>query len=223
MKIKELSEPFPPENISWRVQGTPYERNGTYNAMALAYIDARDVMDKLDEVCGPENWQDEYEVTSSGLILCKIGIRIGDDWVWKSDGAGETAIESKKGGVSDSFKRAAVHWGIGRYLYRLSSPWVKCDVKVKGTKVYWKSWAEDPWSKVANAPYTVTNDKNSEQIKGAAIKQAINAIKRETGLEGLQEYFTNLYKTDKETASDPEVIKAKDVRKEELTKQKEAA
>lgn len=121
--------------------------------MALAYIDARDVMDRLDGVCGPENWQDEYTVSPTGLTICRIGIRVGDQWVWKSDGAGETAVEKQKGGISDALKRAAVHWGIGRYLYRLDSPWVQCEVNQKNGKTYWKKWSEDPWSKVKNMPY----------------------------------------------------------------------
>tara|TARA_R110000851_G_scaffold284617_1_gene438177 strand:- start:1290 stop:1529 length:240 start_codon:yes stop_codon:yes gene_type:complete len=39
------------------------------------------------------------------------------EWVWKSDGAGETSIEGEKGGFSDAFKRAAVHFGYARELY----------------------------------------------------------------------------------------------------------
>ena len=86
-------------------------------------IDARDVMDRLDNVCGPENWQDRYPHIS-GRVVCEIGIKIGGEWVWKSDGAGDTAVEKEKGGLSDAFKRAGVMWGIGRYLYSLSAPWV---------------------------------------------------------------------------------------------------
>jgi hypothetical protein len=44
--------------------------------------------------------------------------------VWKSDGAGDSDVEAEKGAVSDAFKRAAVKWGVGRYLYDLDSPWV---------------------------------------------------------------------------------------------------
>ena len=120
--------------------------------MALAYLDARDVMDRLDLVCGPENWQSEYVETAKGRVICKIGIRVTDDWVWKSDGAGDTAVEGEKGGISDAFKRAAVHWGIGRYLYRLSAPWVPCDTYERQGKQHWKAWKESPWDHVKNPP-----------------------------------------------------------------------
>jgi hypothetical protein len=56
--------------------------------------------------------------------VCEIGIKCGDEWVWKADGAGDSDIEAEKGALSDAFKRAAVRWGIGRYLYKLKSPWV---------------------------------------------------------------------------------------------------
>ena len=43
--IKEM--PF-----KWRVQSA-----NSYGAKCVAYVDARDVQDRLDEVVGPENWQ----------------------------------------------------------------------------------------------------------------------------------------------------------------------
>ncbi len=84
----------------------------------LSYVDARYVMDRLDSVVGPENWQRDHAMTESGKVSAGIGILIaGIGWVWKWDGAGETDIEGEKGSFSDSFKRAAVSWGIARDLY----------------------------------------------------------------------------------------------------------
>lgn len=155
MNFADLASEFPREAVHWRVQGQPYERNGTFSAMALAYIDARDVMDRFDEVCGPEGWQAKYEETPSGRVICSIGVQNGGgDWVWKSDGAGSTQVEGEKGGISDALKRAAVVWGVGRYLYRLDAPWVTCAVRHKGSKTYWKEWTQDPWSKVKKVGYT---------------------------------------------------------------------
>ncbi len=124
--IKALTAPFPAERVSWRVGSTSADRN---RGMALAYIDARDVMERLDEVCGPENWQSRYP-HATGKTVCEIGIKIGDEWIWKADGAGDTDFEAEKGALSDAFKRAAVRWGIGRYLYDLDAPWV--DVEPAG-------------------------------------------------------------------------------------------
>jgi hypothetical protein len=90
---------------------------------ALAYLDARDVMGRLDEVCGPGGWQCRYSHALNKTV-CDIGVKVGDEWVWKADGAGDSDIEAEKGALSDAFKRAGVRWGIGRYLYDIPSPWV---------------------------------------------------------------------------------------------------
>ena len=37
-----------------------------------------------------------------------------------------------KGGLSDSMKRAAVEWGVGRYLYGMTQIWVKIVQRGKG-------------------------------------------------------------------------------------------
>jgi hypothetical protein len=121
---QELMKPFPPESVSWRVGSTNRDKT---KGMALAYIDARNVMDRLDNVVGFNNWQDEYVETPKGRVICRIGIKVGEDWIYKSDGAGETSYEGEKGAISDAFKRAAVKFGIGRYLYSLKAPWVEVE------------------------------------------------------------------------------------------------
>lgn len=121
--LSALRAPFRADQICWRIGATTADKS---KGMALAYIDARAVMDRLDEVCGPENWQKRYSHADAKTI-CEIGIKIGDEWVWKADGAGDTDHEAEKGALSTAFKRAGVVWGIGRYLYDLASPWVEIE------------------------------------------------------------------------------------------------
>lgn len=151
--LKQLFAEFPLEDIHWRAQSLT--KDGS-KAMALAYIDARDVMDRLDQVCGADSWQDSYEETPSGRVICKLSIRVNDEWIAKSDGAGSTAMEGEKGGLSDAFKRAAVKWGVGRYLYGFDAIWVPCEsyeTEYNGKKKWnWKRWTADPWSFVKGAP-----------------------------------------------------------------------
>lgn len=146
----KLRAEFPRDAISWRAQSMKADGSA---AMALAYIDARDVMNRLDDVCGPDGWQDRYEFHGSRTV-CYLSITPngGIDWITKADGAGDTDVEAEKGGISDAFKRAAVKWGIGRYLYDLPAPWVNCESYEKGNKRYWKRWTEDPWAKVKTPP-----------------------------------------------------------------------
>lgn len=147
MDLTALSAEFSRDAVHWRPQGKPLSKDGRNPVcMALAYIDARDVMDRLDEVCGPDRWQTEFTETPKGRMICRIGILTENGWVWKGDGAGDTDVEGEKGGISDALKRAAVSWGIGRYLYRLKSPWVECEI---GNNGQWRKWTQDPWTKVS--------------------------------------------------------------------------
>jgi hypothetical protein len=130
--MERLAAPFPPELVSWRVGSTTQDKK---KGMALAFIDARDVMNRLDEVVGPENWQDRYPHAGAKTV-CEIDIWCeGRGWVTKADGAGDTDVEKEKGSLSDAFKRAAVRWGIGRYLYDLPSPWVELEPAGRSFKI----------------------------------------------------------------------------------------
>lgn len=117
----ELCRPFAAEEIEWRIGSTNQDKT---KGMALAYMDARAVMDRFDAVCGPDGWQCNYTM-SGPVAICNIGVLMPNgQWIWKADGAGATDVEGEKGMLSDALKRAAVRWGVGRYLYEMDSPWV---------------------------------------------------------------------------------------------------
>lgn len=114
--MDRLKYPFKPEQVSWRVGATSKDKT---KGIALAYIDARDVMKRLDLVMG-HKWQARYPFVG----CCEIGLHIDGEWLWRSNGSDETDVEGVKGQYSDAFKRAAVLWGIGRYLYYLPNIWI---------------------------------------------------------------------------------------------------
>jgi len=122
MELQDLQAPFPPNEIEWRAGAT---NNDKTSALALAYLTSRAVMDRLDNVCGPDGWHDEYKTGPAGGVTCGISINTANGWITKWDGADNTQVEGTKGGLSDSFKRAGVKWGIGRYLYKLPAQWVR--------------------------------------------------------------------------------------------------
>lgn len=140
----ELAKPFSPEAIRWRVGSTTKDKK---KGMALAYIDARDVMNRLDQVVGPGNWQDDFSQGPHGIVFCRLSVLIRgpvsdageklveDRWIAKMDGAGQTDIESDKGAVSGALKRAAVKFGIGRYLYDIASPWVEIEQRGRSSTI----------------------------------------------------------------------------------------
>ena len=124
-----LSAPFPVGSIHFRIGPTLRDKT---KGVPLAYIDARDAMERLDSVVGPENWQRRYPWSDGKRLCCEVGIRINGEWIWKSDGGGDTAVEAEKGCFSDAFKRACVNWGIARYLYDMPNAWV--ELKDEGKK-----------------------------------------------------------------------------------------
>ena len=129
MNLKDLAKPFPAKDIEWRIQSSGKNDKGIW-AMCLAYVTNRAIMDRLDEVCGPENWKNDFAPAPEGGILCGISIKCGDEWVTKWDGAENTQVEAIKGGLSSAMKRAGSQWGIGRYLYNLDTGWA--DIATNG-------------------------------------------------------------------------------------------
>jgi len=114
----KLRTPFPEEDIEWRVQQQGLSK-GLPWALVLAYVTNRAIMDRLDETIGAENWTNDFTQSPNGGVLCTLGVRVDDSWVYKTDGADNTEVERVKGGLSNAMKRAGVQWGIGRYLYKL--------------------------------------------------------------------------------------------------------
>jgi len=121
-----LSAPFAAKDVHFK----PGKISGN-RALALAYVDARAIQDRLDQVLGVLGWQDEYECLPDGSVVCRLRVRLGNDWITKMDvGAPSEQPDEgdrRKAAFSDALKRAAVKFGIGRYLYRLEALWVDYD------------------------------------------------------------------------------------------------
>ena len=179
MDLSKLSEPFPAEDIEWRVSRAMMGRNGQPCCFVLAYITARAIQERLDDVCGPDNWRNEeprvISVGPKDALVCGISVLIeGQWWVTKWDVAEPTNIEAAKGGFSGAMKRAGAQWGIGRYLYHLSETfaevseqggkgwnYARMPEKHGGGTYYWKppqlpAWAlpKEPESEVSKDELT---------------------------------------------------------------------
>lgn len=220
MDINKLAEPFDTSLISWRVGATTKDKT---KGIALAYIDARDVMQRLDDVCGIENWQCRYSHANNKTI-CEVGIKIGDEWVWKANGAGDTQVEAEKGAISDAFKRAAVLWGIGRYLYDVQNVWV--ELKAQGRSY---AIANPSDSRLvcalekAAVGIRVQDEKkpevNFDPVEPSEISLLEDILKEAINEEELKAAWTNVYKA-KERMQPFEyeaLEKLKDVRKDVLS------
>src|SRR3982750_1461678 len=111
-----LAAPFDQSEVKIRSQ----------QSRQLHYITARTAMNRLDTVLGPENWWDRY-VPGEKSVLCELTIRLPDgSTLTKADAGGYAGMadsgDDDKSGYSDAFKRAAVKFGVARYLYRDGVP-----------------------------------------------------------------------------------------------------
>ncbi len=161
--LSRLADPFPAEDIEWRVSRAGMGKSGTF-CRVLAYITARAIQSRLDEVCGPENWRNEMLTVHElrpGVVAMQVGIsiRIGDEWLTKWDVSEPTNIEPAKGGFSQATKRAGCQWSVGRYLYHLDETFAEVSEtggkgwnyaqlpeKHGGGVYYWKPPALPAWA-----------------------------------------------------------------------------
>lgn len=125
---RALAAPFDPSEVHFK----PGVISGN-RALALAYVDARAIQDRLDSVLGVEGWQDDYECLPDGSVICRLRLCLDGEWVTKVDVGSPSEQpdggDRLKAAFSDALKRAGVKFGVGRYLYRLPGQWVDYDPK----------------------------------------------------------------------------------------------
>lgn len=111
-----LSEPFPPEELQWRVEALSKDQR---RALIAAYVNHKAVLDRLNEVAGVQSWHDSYEVLqAAGFYAVKCRLTIME--ITKED-VGEG--DSLKAAFAEALVRAAAKFGIGRFQQQ----WVDYD------------------------------------------------------------------------------------------------
>ena len=129
---RALAAPIARGDIEWRISATTKDKA---RGLAVPYVTNRAIQNRLDDTVGVDGWYNEFAAWKNGSAqLCGISIYLKEQalWLTKWDGADDSDIESVKGGLSDSMKRAAVEWGIGRYLYGMTQLWVSVQPCGKG-------------------------------------------------------------------------------------------
>lgn len=126
-KLKEIQTELKKEiPFKWRVQSYSKQKA---QATCVAYIDSRDVQDVLDANC---NWSDRY-YEENGMLFCEITIYVDGREYKRSDTGSESQAEAQKGHSSDAFKRAAVKFGVGRFLYNKGLQYIAAnEIKKQG-------------------------------------------------------------------------------------------
>jgi hypothetical protein len=221
--LKKLSAPL---SYKWKIQSFNKEQT---RGSCVAYIDARDVMNRLDEVVGL-NWEDKY-FTVGDKLFCSITIKVDDKEITRTDTGVESTAEKEKGQVSDAFKRAAVKFGIGRFLYDLDIRWVnvkqKKPVDAKG-EIIWdltkyfqeldKSGSKSGDINSSNTPKSsLTPDINPEDTKPSKTPESNDKTSKEDKAleEARDNAIANCLMIGK-TAEECKVVAAKAFKKEKF-------
>lgn len=183
-----LKRPFKADEIEWRISRAGAKSDGKIWATCLAYVSNRAIMNRLDEVFGIGGWHNEYVAWKGDSQLCGISALFDGEWITKWDGAGDTDFESIKGGLSDSMKRAAVQWGIGRYLYNLDETFAIVSEtgkfyqganEKKGTKAFkWNPPALPSWALPEDDTEDVKFKQTMDLIDKAASPKDCEFIRR---------------------------------------------
>ena len=186
--VKEIEQKLKAKMpFRWKVQSvSKYKPSAT----CVAYIDARDAMDRLDEVVGIDNWQDEYMMIGN-ILYCTLSIRFPGIWIHKTDCGVESNVEKEKGQASDAFKRACVKWGIGRFLYSLDVKYINTSEKKEGNnhpypvdssnKRIWdltKHFASNPkTTKKKSTPKPKPKEETLKELRNKEIQELFNKNK----------------------------------------------
>lgn len=190
--LKKLAEALVAPFGADEVKFLPKTVSGN-RALAMAYIRADAVMSRLDAVFGVGGWQDAYAVLPCGSVVCTLRVRIGDEWIAKEDVGSPSkqpdAGDKLKAAFSGALKRAAVKFGIGRYLSRVVPAWADYDPQKK-------TWAKPPQlpggarkpdpprSATTEAPRAVVADPGSSTVTREQQEQ-LAAAARENGTDRL--------------------------------------
>lgn len=138
-----------PTPAGWRYIGhklrepLPFGQFRGKGGKMMSFLNARQVMDRLDGIVGPGNWESRVRVVrAEHPVSVAVGLGIYGVWKWDvgysnnpdqvdefierlDTETGEIKQvrnpnfeeEPLKAATSDGIKRAGVHWGIGRFLY----------------------------------------------------------------------------------------------------------
>jgi hypothetical protein len=192
--MKKLQEPFPPEDIEWRVGATNKDKT---KGIALAYVTNRAIMNRLDTIFGPFGWRNEFREWKNNSQLCGISVNWNGEWITKWDGADDSQTEAVKGGLSDAMKRAGYQWGIGRYLYNLENVWMPIENGRLTSEPRLPAWAL-PEGYQYNSPNKGTQEptnQSKQDIPPATLKAKYQVYFG--SLDGFEEWVTEQQKAGK--------------------------
>ena len=127
--MTELQAKFEDEDIIWKPANFKQP-----NGLKLPYLRKDAIMQRLDDVVGVDGWWRKFtpihfDSSEKPGFFCELTLVINGVEITKTDAAEQTNIAPLKGGLSDAFKRAAMAFGIGRFLTKMNKKQPKSNYK----------------------------------------------------------------------------------------------
>lgn len=200
--LKQLKEPFDPKFVKWRIGSTTKDKT---KGQVVAYIDAREVRKRLDDVMGIGNWRKQLTRFDGGFT-CRVFLRINGEWIERDDAGEDSNMSPVKGGASDAFKRAASGFGVGAYLYYLPKVWLPIKPQGKsyvidGEVPELPEWAvpgynkTERWEDVAEMEADLTSGEDVTDIAAVVISN-IDRIREAASSQELLEVIDSMSEAD---------------------------
>lgn len=123
----QLIAPFPAQLVELKPAAVAKDKP---SALALCYVDARDYLDRLDTVIGPDNWQVAYKPVGDRALICRLqALGIVREEIGECSDPNDPNFWTVAS--AQAFKRACSAFGLGRYLYQLPKVWADYDKERK--------------------------------------------------------------------------------------------
>jgi hypothetical protein len=125
---QELAAPFRADQVRCRPGALSGDKA---KALAIFYVNPKTIQQRLDDVLGVDGWADECEVLPDGCVVCRLTVWFGDRAVTRCDVGAPSkqpdAGDRLKAAFSGALKRAALKFGVGRYLDGVPQQWAELD------------------------------------------------------------------------------------------------
>lgn len=126
-----LTAPWHPDDIKIKVQGRNKDRS---KGFIVPYVEGNAIRERLDAAVGFQNWTAIYTpiLSETPSVKCRLSLALsgadkkgpeGLEITKENIGTGE----DHKNACTDSLKRAAMEFGIGRYLWECPQVWINLD------------------------------------------------------------------------------------------------
>lgn len=140
---EKLAAPLTKDEVSWRIDGKPNEKNGRFSARVVAYCDVPAVVRRLDRVA-PGRWSFAASLPvetadKDGVVSKAVKGSLTVDGIQREDyGVGP----DEKQALTDALKRTARLFGIALELWDMDPVWTEVSDGTKYAKI-----TGDPWGK----------------------------------------------------------------------------